>query len=107
MAKKKVGNQSPLLLKVMARFGEVTFKEQFIPGPDSKHYTYGLWEEGDTITINPIPSTVDTVVHEILHAIYPTYSERTILSLTRKLMRQLSDEQLQTIYAEYKSRLTN
>lgn len=105
MAKAQKG-QSPLLLRVMARFGEVEFKEGWLDRGSNGRHTAGLWESDGTITVNPIPETVDTVIHEILHDLFPNHSERAILSLTTKLRRQLSDEQLQTIYDEYRKRVT-
>ncbi len=99
---------SPLLLKIMSRLGEVTLVEKWLPR-DKKHDVYGLWEEmtdgTTTITINPIPSVVNTIIHEMLHSMYPDYSEQAIRSLTGKLCKQLSEEQEQTIYNEYKRKV--
>ena len=89
----------------MARFGEVSFREAYIPnGPNGKA-THGMWENDGTITVNPIPDVVDTLIHEILHDLYPDYSEQAIRSLTGKLWRQLSEDERQVMYDEYKKRV--
>lgn len=105
MGKTKKG-QSPLLLRVMARFGEVEFVEGWLDRGQSGRHTLGLWQSDGTVTINPIPEMVDTIIHEIIHDLFPDYSERAVCSLTGKLRRQLSDEQMQTLYEEYKRRVT-
>lgn len=53
------------------------------------------------ITINPVHSIVDTLIHELLHRLYPQWSERYICSRTGRLMRNLSDAEFQAIYDEY------
>ena len=94
--------RSPLLLRLMARLGELEFQEAFIPSEHGR-YVYGLTD--GIITVNPIPHIVDTVIHEVLHEFFPRRSEHTILSLTGKLMRQLTDADLQAIYAEYQRKI--
>jgi len=46
-------------------------------------------------------------VHECLHELYPDYPERAIRSLTGKLMKRLSEDELQTIYAEYRRKISS
>jgi len=99
-----------LILRIMARLGELTFEERFLPteGQDAKGrrgYVYGQTEYDGRIIVNPIPHIVDTVIHECLHELSPNYAESAIKSLTVKLMRQLTDTNLQTIYAEYKRKV--
>lgn len=53
------------------------------------------------ITINPIHETVDTLIHELLHRLYPQWSERYVRTRTGRLMRNLSDAEFQAIYDEY------
>lgn len=102
---KKTKKKSPILLRVMARMGDLQFKEGYLSYGTNGRSTLGMWENDGTIVINPIPEVVDTIIHEILHDLFPHYSERAILSLTGKLYRQLSEEELQTIYDEYKKRV--
>ena len=100
MSKKR----SPLLLKLMARMGELEFKEAWIPRSQGCDI-YGLWEPDGTITINPLPDTVNTVLHELLHELKPQYKERTIRQVVGKIMKQMSEEEVQAVYTEYKRRL--
>jgi hypothetical protein len=105
MANSTVPNEkSPLLLKVMVLIGKLEFHESWI-APNHTHYTDGSCDENNLITVNPIPSVVDTIIHECLHALYPDYSERAVLSLTGKLMKQLTSEDMQTIYGEYRRKV--
>lgn len=101
MAKKR----SPLLLQLLARMGELTFKEEWIPCKKGEE-AYGCWEpEGGIIRVNVIPHVVDTVLHELLHATRPQYSERAVRSIVGKLLKGMPEEEMRTIYAEYKRRL--
>ncbi len=86
--------------------GEVEFQEQWIE-PYSGKDVYGLWTPDGVITINPIPHIVDTIIHELLHEAYPDWSERAVYSMTGKLMKQLTSEEMQTIYEEYRRKVEN
>src|SRR3990167_6698860 len=97
MAKRR----SPLLLQLMARLGDVEIKEGYIPR-DGGRDIYGLWTNDGTIIINPIPHTVDSVLHELLHELKPDYNERAVRSVVGKLMKQLSEKEVQAIYLEYR-----
>ena len=88
----------------MARLGELEFQETFLPREQGCPI-YGRTDYDGTIYVNPIPHIVDTVIHEVLHEFFPAYQEHAILSLTGKLMRQLADEDLKAIYAEYRRKL--
>jgi hypothetical protein len=94
--------RSPLLLKLMARMAEVEFREEYIPQAKDGCDIYGLWDSSGVITINPIPHVVTTVVHELLHEAKPDYSERAVRSMVGKLMKQLTEEEMITIYEEYR-----
>ena len=93
-----------LLLQVMSRLGELDFEEKYLP-MEKGCYTEGMWHSTGLIVVNPIPHIVDTVLHECLHELYPKYSERAIRSLTGKLMKQLSEDELQAIYAAYRRKI--
>lgn len=88
----------------MTRLGELSFEEGWLPTEDGR-ITEAMWYPEGRIRINPIPHIVDSIVHECLHELFPKYSERAICSLTGKLMKQISAEELQTIYDEYKERV--
>ena len=85
----------------MARLGELDFEERFIP-TENRRYVYGQTDYEGVIYVNPVPHIVATILHECLHEQFPHYAEHAVCSLTGKLMRQLSDEDLKAIYAEFK-----
>ena len=106
-----VKSQTPLLIKLMSLLGETNISEQYIEkdGRTAKQSgvdVYGYWDEGtNSLVVNPVPHIVDTLIHELLHKLHPDYSEQTVRSMTGKLMKQLSDAELQAIYDMYKKRL--
>ena len=99
-----MATRSPLLLKLMARIGELEFEECWIPGIGGRH-TEADWSSSGVIRVNPMPHVVDSVIHELLHECFPAYKERAVRSLTGKLMKQLSDAEIQAIYSEYRRKV--
>lgn len=102
--------RDPLLLHVVAWIaGKGRITEGWLSaGEKSPEWVYGLAvprEKPDHILINPVPSTLDTVIHEVLHAIHPTWTERGVRRKTKGLMRQMSDGEIQTLWAIYQERL--
>jgi hypothetical protein len=91
-----------LLLRVLAELGAGQIREAFIPS--ERHYFVDGETEGRDITINPVPEVVDTIIHELLHRLYPTWSERYIKNRTSYLMRRMTDEEVQLLYDEYQRR---
>ena len=53
------------------------------------------------ITVNPIPDTLDTLIHELLHRRHPTWSERTVKRETTKLIHSLTPEEMRDLYVTY------
>ena len=96
--------RSPLLLKLMSRMGDLDFREAWIPRSQGCD-VYGLWEPEGRVTINPQPHIVDTILHELLHELNPNYSERAVRSIVGKLLKGMTEEEMQAIYTEYKRRL--
>lgn len=99
MAKRK--GRDPLLLRVCAEIGAGSITEAYIHDPG--WMTEGL-TEGKQITINPAHATVNVLLHECLHRLYPAWSERTVRAKTTYLCRRLTDAETQAIYAEYQAR---
>lgn len=58
--------------------------------------------EKQTITIDPKVSIVATLLHELLHRRYPTWSERRVTLEERRLMGTLTLQDVQTWYRRYK-----
>ena len=91
-----------LWLRIVAELGAADITEAFIEDDDA--FVEGLCTEGGKITVNPVHATVDTIIHELLHRIYPTRSERSIRRSCSILRRDLSDEEVQLFYEIYQSR---
>jgi hypothetical protein len=51
---------------------------------------YGLCEGDDTVIVNPVPSIVDSTVHEILHRIHPRMSEQTVTDIATRISRGMT-----------------
>jgi hypothetical protein len=60
----------------------------------------GAAHEGE-VWVNPAPSVLEIVFHEILHRLYPSWSERTVISRSRKILRGLSDAEVERLYGVY------
>jgi hypothetical protein len=46
---------------------------------------------GENIYIDPRPSVLDSVLHELIHRRYPRLGERTVTKTARKLMLSMSE----------------
>lgn len=92
-----------LLLKLMARLGEVECRATYLPkeGPAN---VFGYTYSDGSIAVNVVPSVVDTLIHELLHSLHPEYSEATVLRLTKRLMHELTDDEIHAFYAAYERR---
>jgi len=51
-------------------------------------------QDGDTIYIDPRPSILDTLIHELLHRARPKWSETAVRKHTAYLMNAMTDEQI-------------
>lgn len=94
--------REPLMVRVWAELGAGQIREDYIIDP--KEFVYGLCE-GRRITINPVLSLVETTIHELLHRLYPAWSERYVRNRTTYLMRRMTDQEIQTFYDEYRRRV--
>jgi hypothetical protein len=67
------------------------------------HHVEGLcsWETQE-ITVNPAPNVVDTLIHELLHRRFPRWSENRVRLETWRVMRQMSDADVQAWYRKYR-----
>ena len=94
-----------LLAKVLTQLGHVRISEQFIRSEivGERHYQVeGLAIGHNRVVVNPVPGTVDTVIHEILHHLRPDWDESTVRRYTSFLMRRITDGELKTIYEAFK-----
>ena len=96
--------REPLLVRLLARLGEVDFEEAYIPR-DKGRDIYGMWHPEGRITINPVPHVVQTILHELLHEHAQTYKERAVDSVVGKLYNQLTEGEIAAIYEEFVKRM--
>ena len=94
-------NGKALFFRLVAELGAAPITEAFIKS--ETEIIDGLCE-GGSITIAPHNHTVDTVMHELLHRMFPMRSERSIRRTTSMLRKQLTDEEVQWFYDEYQRR---
>ena len=99
--------RDPLLLEVVAWVaakGRIT--EGWKSDPDDPR---DLWLQGlacgRTIHINPLPDTLNTLIHEVLHVIRPHYSELGVRRRTKQLMRHMTEGELLVLWDIYQDRL--
>lgn len=92
---------SYLLAEITEEMGKGQIFEAPIVG--SKDHVEGLcnWESGD-ITVNPAPSVVDTLIHELLHRRFPKWSEERVRVETWRIIRTLSAADVQVLHHKYK-----
>lgn len=60
--------------------------------------------QGTTIVVNPAHDIVDTLIHEVLHRLRPDWPEATVRLWTTRLRKELSEEEVRAIWAEYRKR---
>uniref|UniRef100_A0A6M3J6X0 Uncharacterized protein n=1 Tax=viral metagenome TaxID=1070528 RepID=A0A6M3J6X0_9ZZZZ len=95
--------RDPLLVRVCVELGRGRIREDWII--DGKQFVDG-YIEGGTITVNPVPATVDTVIHEILHRLNPEWKEPYVRNRTTYIMRRMSDGEIRAFYDEYRAAVT-
>lgn len=96
MAKRKrFAPRDPLLLEIAAAIGAggITIG----PIHSDTQRIHGQIE-GAKIRINPAIEMADTAIHEVIHRLRPHWSELAVRSRTAKIMRQLSDKEIDKIY---------
>lgn len=69
----------------------------------SKSHIEGLcnWESGE-VSVNPAPSVVDTLIHELLHRRFPRWSEDRVRAETWRVLSSMTPEAVQVLHREYK-----
>ena len=100
--KKRTNVDKDLWLRLWAELGAAPITEAFLSSEDT--YVEGLCDTDGSVTVNPAHNTVDTVIHELLHRMYPERSERSVRRTTSMLRKTLSDNEVQLFYEEYKRR---
>ena len=91
-----------LWLRLRSELKTAEITEAYVSADDV--YVDGLCHADGSVVINPQHQTVDTVIHELLHRIYPERSERSIRRTTTILRKTLTDKEVQEFYEEYRRR---
>jgi hypothetical protein len=96
MAKRQ--SQPALMVRVLVEIGQGRIHEQFIKDKDC--YIHGQ-TDGLSIKINPAIAVCDTLLHEAIHRLEPSWDENYVRNRTSYLLRRMSDEQIQQLYETY------
>lgn len=97
------GPTPSLLLRIMAAIGDGGITEAWISDPG--YMTDGICDpQHGRITINPAHQLCDTVLHEVLHRLHPAWPEAYVRGRVTWLRKRMTDEQVQTLVAEYEAR---
>lgn len=99
---KRTARDFAMIGRVWAELGAGRITEAFIK--DGACVTDGYFSGTGHITINPAHQTVDTLIHEILHRLYPQWPEPYVRRTTTYLRRRMSDEEVQAMYDEFNKR---
>jgi hypothetical protein len=69
----------------------------------SKRHIEGLcnWVNGE-VSVNPAPSVVDTLIHELLHRRFRRWSEARVLAETWRVMETMTPDAVQALHRQYK-----
>lgn len=86
----------PILLEIAAAVGAGRISIRAIH--DNADICHGVTMDDGEIAISPIPSTCDTLVHEVIHRLRPAWTERAVRSRTAKLMRRMTMAEMETLY---------
>ena len=90
----------PLLLEIVAAIGagRITIGPIHSESERIEGYAVDKGKRRGRVYINPQISFVDTAIHELLHRLRPRWSEGTVRRRTGKLMRALSDQEIDKVY---------
>lgn len=90
--------RDPVLIEVIAALGagRVVFRPIHA---DGEYGVHGCCEPSGVISINPAIEICSTAIHEALHRLRPGWSERRVRAWENKLVRSLSDKEIDRLYA--------
>lgn len=88
--------------EVWTALGEKVVEEAYINGDALNLRIHGLADENvQAVMVNPAHTTLDTVIHELVHLCRPGWGEKRVEKETRRIMRTLSDQQVRRWYRKY------
>jgi hypothetical protein len=88
--------RDPLLIEVIAAIG--AGRIDLGPIHDDDSFVDGYAEPNGRVRINPAPAVVETALHEMLHRMRPKWSERSVRAKATRLIRALSDPEIDRLY---------
>lgn len=101
--------RSPLVGEIIAAIKTLPIQARFLESEESpeRELIHGCCDQTaqPKITVNEAVPIVDILFHEALHAIRQTWQERTVDRRAAGLFRQLSNDEIQSIYDHYRRRV--
>jgi hypothetical protein len=99
---------SKLFADVLLALGKVEIIEQILHWPDRPETTVYGCQEGNTVWVNPLANkskrvVVGTLIHEAIHFVRKSYSEKKTEAMTDVLWGQLSKSDIDSIYKIYRA----
>ena len=89
--------RDPLMIEVIAAIGAGRIEVGPIHSP--RQYVYGWCDTNSgRVRLNPAPHAVEIALHECLHRMRPKWTERGVNSRAKKLLGQLSDQEIDRLY---------
>ena len=64
---------------------------------------YGLCVNDQTVYVNPQPSIVESVLHELLHRAHPKMSEETVTLTAVKILTRMTNAEVRKWAKQYKA----
>ena len=93
-----------LLAEVLAACHTTPIVERYIR--DDEEHVFGC-VEGAAVHVNPAPSTVDTLIHEIVHRLHPRWTEAYVRRRAWALVTRMTTEEVEAAYRLYRRRKRN
>ena len=98
---KRTPRDYALIGQVWAELGSGRITEAFIR--DGRNMTDGVtW--GRHIWVNPAHQTADTVIHECLHRMHPSWTEAYVRRTTTYIRRRMGDDEVIALVDEFNKR---
>ena len=89
--------RDPLMIEIIAAIGAGRIEVGPIHSP--RQYVYGWCDTNSgRVRLNPAPHAVEICLHECIHRLRPTWTERGVNSRAKRLLGQLSDAEIDRIY---------
>ena len=104
LSKDRGDSNKRLWMRLCVELGAAPITEAYIQATDTDFIEGFCETRTGSITIAPHTNVVNTLIHELLHRMYPTRSEKSIRRSTTLLMQTLTDQEIKWFYDEYQVR---